>query len=267
VSTALQEAELVLLQGAANEEDGSVRVMTQLLHGPSAEWVRTSLAFRPARVDPQGVGSALTYGRRYTLQALLGLAAEDDDGNEASRDHGPSQSQMQAKVTWNRQREEVARSEGTKFVEPKPGYTRPSAKESVEPGLKEDKERIEHEDKAATPLQSAVKQEIEKNLKRLEGVPSFSKELSDEYPSDEPPDDLEMGPAPAEDPESWKNHKIKGIAKLLDRTVESLTSSEMSRIENVWIPAAKLKGMSDLQAKDLAALEARIENDKLARPW
>jgi hypothetical protein len=34
--------------------------------------------------DPQKLGSAITYYRRYTLQSLLGLQAEDDDGNKAS---------------------------------------------------------------------------------------------------------------------------------------------------------------------------------------
>lgn len=35
--------------------------------------------------DPQKLGSAITYYRRYTLQSLLGLQAEDDDGNKASQ--------------------------------------------------------------------------------------------------------------------------------------------------------------------------------------
>ena len=34
--------------------------------------------------DPQKLGGAITYYRRYTLQSLLGLQAEDDDGNTAS---------------------------------------------------------------------------------------------------------------------------------------------------------------------------------------
>jgi len=34
--------------------------------------------------NPQKVGSEITYYRRYTLQSLLALEAEDDDGNKAS---------------------------------------------------------------------------------------------------------------------------------------------------------------------------------------
>ena len=40
---------------------------------------------RPAKDDPQGNGSAITYARRYQLCSLMGIAAEDDDdGNHAS---------------------------------------------------------------------------------------------------------------------------------------------------------------------------------------
>jgi len=37
----------------------------------------------PNLTDPQKLGSAITYYRRYTLQSLLGLQAEDDDGKAA----------------------------------------------------------------------------------------------------------------------------------------------------------------------------------------
>ena len=39
--------------------------------------------------DPQKLGSAITYYRRYTLQSLLGLQAEDDDANKASQPSAP----------------------------------------------------------------------------------------------------------------------------------------------------------------------------------
>ena len=39
----------------------------------------------PNITDPQKLGSAITYYRRYTLQSLLGLQAEDDDGNSATK--------------------------------------------------------------------------------------------------------------------------------------------------------------------------------------
>ena len=45
-------------------------------------FVESSLEL-PANLDAQKIGSAITYYRRYTLQSLLGLQAEDDDGNGA----------------------------------------------------------------------------------------------------------------------------------------------------------------------------------------
>jgi hypothetical protein len=45
--------------------------------------------------DPQGLGGALTYGRRYGLAAVTGIAQEDDDGNTASGN--PSKAAPRAK--------------------------------------------------------------------------------------------------------------------------------------------------------------------------
>lgn len=58
-----------------------------MLH-ESGSSVSSTLRLRPSKTDPQGVGSAITYGRRYSLLAMTGAAPEDDDGNAAS---GPRQ--------------------------------------------------------------------------------------------------------------------------------------------------------------------------------
>jgi hypothetical protein len=50
----------------------------------------------PQLNDPQKLGSAITYYRRYTLQSLLGLQAEDDDGNKASQ---PAKTPTKVKAT------------------------------------------------------------------------------------------------------------------------------------------------------------------------
>jgi hypothetical protein len=42
------------------------------------------LAVKPVKPDPQSVGSCITYLRRYSLQSMVGIAPEDDDGNAAS---------------------------------------------------------------------------------------------------------------------------------------------------------------------------------------
>jgi hypothetical protein len=63
-----------------------VTVTTTFLHDSGAS-VSSDLRLRPSKSDPQGVGSAVTYGRRYSLLAMMGAAPEDDDGNAASGPH------------------------------------------------------------------------------------------------------------------------------------------------------------------------------------
>jgi len=50
----------------------------------SGEWISGELEMTPVKSDPQGIGSAITYARRYTLASIAGVATEDDDGNAAS---------------------------------------------------------------------------------------------------------------------------------------------------------------------------------------
>ena len=60
-----------------------VIVTTRLQLGE--QWIESSLALRPAKDDPHGVGSAITYARRYTLSSIVGMAADaDDDANAAT---------------------------------------------------------------------------------------------------------------------------------------------------------------------------------------
>lgn len=66
------------------DASGFLEVETILLHGASGERVSSIMRVKVSRLDAQGQGSAATYGRRYTLSALCGLAVEDDDGNIAA---------------------------------------------------------------------------------------------------------------------------------------------------------------------------------------
>lgn len=62
-----------------------VPVYTDLIHIPTGEFERTQIEIPLMKMDPQAMGSAITYGRRYTLIAALGLATDeaDDDGESA----------------------------------------------------------------------------------------------------------------------------------------------------------------------------------------
>tara|TARA_Y100000592_G_scaffold82781_1_gene131823 strand:+ start:2112 stop:2555 length:444 start_codon:yes stop_codon:yes gene_type:complete len=62
---------------------GAVCVTTTLMHS-SGQWIRSKVKLPLEKKNAQGVGSAITYGRRYGLSAIVGIAQYDDDGNYVS---------------------------------------------------------------------------------------------------------------------------------------------------------------------------------------
>jgi hypothetical protein len=60
-----------------------VMMVTRLLHS-SGQWLEGELFMPVAKSDAQAYGSAVSYGRRYALAAMVGVVADDDDGNAAS---------------------------------------------------------------------------------------------------------------------------------------------------------------------------------------
>jgi len=76
---------LSLLQSPSG--DGDKIVITTLLMHESGEWIETCpLILKADKATAQGAGSAITYGRRYALSAVLGISSEDDDdGNQATK--------------------------------------------------------------------------------------------------------------------------------------------------------------------------------------
>ena len=80
----LQKNKLLLLQPV---EDGCV--VSKVIDVDSGECIASKMML-PDIQDPQKIGSAITYYRRYTLASLLALQAEDDDGNKASGKSAPT---------------------------------------------------------------------------------------------------------------------------------------------------------------------------------
>ena len=75
---------LSIVQFPCDGEVGRTGLCTMLLHS-SGEYISEVVTTRSQKDDPQGLGSALTYLRRYALAAVVGVTAtEDDDGNAAS---------------------------------------------------------------------------------------------------------------------------------------------------------------------------------------
>lgn len=79
VELILEKNSLLLLQPITNG-----KVTTKIIDAEDETFVVSEIDL-PNIQDPQKLGSAITYYRRYTLQSLLGLQAEDDDGNLATK--------------------------------------------------------------------------------------------------------------------------------------------------------------------------------------
>lgn len=60
-----------------------VEIETTMIHGKTGQYMRDVLWVPCSKNDAQGLGSAITYGRRYSLMSIVGIAPEDDDGNAA----------------------------------------------------------------------------------------------------------------------------------------------------------------------------------------
>ena len=69
--------------------EGGLYLVTTIMHA-SGQWISGEWPIRPVQDTPQGLGSATTYARRYSLAAMVGVAPadEDDDGNAASAGNG-----------------------------------------------------------------------------------------------------------------------------------------------------------------------------------
>lgn len=73
---------LSVAQGISRIEN-KVACTTILMH-ESGQWLKDTMPMTPQQQTPQGDGSCVTYVRRYTFCAMVGISQGDDDGNEAS---------------------------------------------------------------------------------------------------------------------------------------------------------------------------------------
>lgn len=76
---------LCVIQAPVRSPSGQqLELKTTLAHA-SGQWVRSYYPITPMKNDAQGIGSAITYAKRYSLSALVGVVSEDedDDGERA----------------------------------------------------------------------------------------------------------------------------------------------------------------------------------------
>ena len=80
---ALLKNDLTIAQTTDFDEKNILIVETLLMH-KSGQWIVGRTSMNPAKIDPQAFGSAITYGRRYGLAAIVGVCPEDDDAVASS---------------------------------------------------------------------------------------------------------------------------------------------------------------------------------------
>lgn len=81
ITPALTENKLMIMQDSERVEN-TMRVETTVIH-ISGQWAKFYFDIPIVKNDPQGVGSAFTYGRRYALASAFGLSQADDDAQIA----------------------------------------------------------------------------------------------------------------------------------------------------------------------------------------
>lgn len=103
----LSEHELAVIQTSC-PVDGVNMLITTLAHS-SGQWMKALLPINPIKNDPQAMGSAMTYMKRYALAAIVGIATEDDDGERATRSNGNDKkiiTEKQANLLYSKLKED-----------------------------------------------------------------------------------------------------------------------------------------------------------------
>lgn len=84
VKAPLNNNGIAILQSLSPSDDNKLHLTTRLIHS-SGEWIEDTAVCPLQKQDPQGMGSAVSYIRRYSLSAFLSLYSDtDDDGQSAA---------------------------------------------------------------------------------------------------------------------------------------------------------------------------------------
>jgi hypothetical protein len=188
--TPLAENGLVVIQTPLRK-DQDAGVLTLLAHS-SGEWISSELMLPAvsagkdgkARFDAQSVGSAITYARRYTYQGIIGVAAEDDDGNAAAESQKTENKTVTAKSSA---RPEPVRAPG-------PVNSAPATAKSPETGQRSGQTQAN----PAAPVQANTAVEAPANV---QGSP----ETQDNAPTETLPTQEPNSPLPS--PEQFESFK------------------------------------------------------------
>lgn len=93
--------DLIVLENPVSKVDENGKVLVgievQIMHTSGQFLSFDPYLLSPVKNDPQGIGSGVTYARRYTLSSVFNIASEeDDDGNSASQNNKPQSNNKMA---------------------------------------------------------------------------------------------------------------------------------------------------------------------------
>ena len=89
---------LCVMQTTEMNADGSKIIMVTTLAHTSGQWMKSFLPLNPSKNDSQGVGAALTYLRRYSLSAIVGVVCDEDDDGETAVGRGKTQQNQSDRI-------------------------------------------------------------------------------------------------------------------------------------------------------------------------
>lgn len=99
--------DLIVLENPVSKVDENGKVLVgievQIMHTSGQFLSFDPYLLSPVKNDPQGIGSGVTYARRYTLSSVFNIASEeDDDGNSASQNNKQNSQQSNQPQTNNK---------------------------------------------------------------------------------------------------------------------------------------------------------------------
>lgn len=86
--------------GVVQMPDGA-NCLTTLVSHTSGEWIEATYEMRPTNNTPQGIGSCITYQRRYALAAALNICIDDDDDGQKGSSPVQTQNDIDSEITEN----------------------------------------------------------------------------------------------------------------------------------------------------------------------
>jgi hypothetical protein len=102
---------LCIMQTTEMSPDGGKVIMVTTLAHTSGQWVKSYIPLNPTKNDSQGMGAAITYLRRYSLSAIVGVVCDDDDDGEEAVGRGKAQNTPPAPKPENLPVEKIGKME------------------------------------------------------------------------------------------------------------------------------------------------------------